>query len=175
MLGFCSSLMGSDKVALVDINFRIDSPNENQFLFSWHQDYWFSICSPKSLVAWIPISGVDQETGGIEMVSLQESRERIFRVRKADAYHSYSDSILLDEPLELPTLNAPEMAAGDMLGFRFDVLHRSRPNLSKDRCRWTLQLRWAAYDDPAFINERFQPGIVTKDRISYLERHLPGS
>ena len=167
---FCSELIGSDKIALVDINFRIDPPAENQYLFSWHQDFWFSMCSPKALVAWIPITNVDNETGGVDLISLVDSQSRIFRVRKADDYRSYSDSLVLDEAIDYHATASPDMAAGDLLCFRFDVLHRSRPNVASGRCRWTLQLRWAAYDDPAFIDERFQPGIVTKNMISYLER-----
>ena len=154
VLDFGASLMGTDKVALVDINFRIElASRESIPVFVAPRLLVFNLFTEVAcdMDSHFGCRGGDR---GLELVSLQQSQGRILRVRKADAYHSYSDSILLDEPFVFLTLNSPEIAAGDLLGFRFDVLHRSRPNLSQDRCRWTLQLRWAAYDDPEFVNDR---------------------
>ncbi|MBA4015777.1 MAG: hypothetical protein C0483_01175 [Pirellula sp.] len=164
------SIAGFRSPAIVDVNMRIDAPNEGKYLFSWHQDYWFSICSPRSLVAWIPLTDLDDETGGVEVLSLEQSQGRIYRVRAAENYHSYSDSIVLDEPLNASEAVRPVLSAGDVLFFRFDVLHRSRANLSQDRNRWTVQVRFADLEDPEFRRESFRPGVVTKDKITYLER-----
>jgi hypothetical protein len=155
---------------VVDVNMRIDAPSESKFLFSWHQDYWFSICSPRSAVAWIPLTDLDDLTGGVEVMSLAETGGRIFKVRPAETYHSYSDSIVLDEPVDVGAAVRPLPQAGDVLWFRFDVLHRSRPNVSADRNRWTVQIRLADLEDPEFRREAFRPGVVTKDKITYLER-----
>jgi hypothetical protein len=162
--------LGTEAMALVDLNFRIDAPSESQYLFSWHQDYWFSICSPKALVAWIPMMPLDDEVGGIDYLPLTTTEGRLLKVKRAAEYRSYSDSVLLDEELPSTPPETPQLNLGDALLFTFDVLHRSRPNRSRDRCRWTAQLRFVAYDDPAFLAERYRPGVVTKEKITYLER-----
>ena len=50
-----------ERPAIVDVNFRIDAPAEDKFSFDWHQDYWFSMCSPYALVAWTPLVPTDDE------------------------------------------------------------------------------------------------------------------
>lgn len=170
LLEIVGAATGGPSLALVDVNFRIDAPGEDHFLFSWHQDYWFSICSPKALVAWIPMTAGDEGTGGIECFPLQATGGRILKARGSDSYRSYSDAILLDEALPEREPLAPRAELGDALLFSFDLLHRSRPNRSRSRCRWTAQLRFVNYSDPYFRDEGFRPGIVTKDCITYLNR-----
>jgi len=165
-----STALGDTALALVDLNFRIDAPSEPQFLFSWHQDYWFSMCSPKALVAWIPMMPLDEEVGGIEYFPLSATGGRILSAKRAPEYRSYSDSILLNEPIPNGKPRRPLISWGDALLFSFDVLHRSLPNRALDRCRWTVQLRFVAYSDDAFLKERYRPGLVTKEHITYLER-----
>jgi hypothetical protein len=161
----------AEQLALVASTFRIDAPNEDHYSFSWHQDYWFSICSTRALVVWIPMRPIDLAEGGVELVSLQETGGKIFRVRRSPAYRSFSDSIILDEPFVPAAPVRYHISPGDALIFRFDVMHRSVPNRSSTgRCRWTCQLRFAAFDDPQFLAEGFRPGVVTKELITYLER-----
>ena len=170
LIDMISTLLGDSALALVDVNFRIDAPNEPQFLFSWHQDYWFSICSPKALVAWIPMMPLDEEVGGVEYFPLSATGGRILNVKRAPDYRSYSDSILLDEPIPSVEPRKADVSPGDAFLFSFDVLHRSLPNRTADRCRWTAQLRFVSYSDQSFLREGFRPGVVTKERITYLER-----
>lgn len=162
--------LGVQQPAIVDVNFRVDAPNEPQYLFAWHQDYWFSICSPKALVVWLPITDLDDQVGGVELLPLARTEHRVLRAKRGPDYTSYSNSLVLDEAVDTDHAIAPKLAAGDALVFRFDVLHRSRPNGSSGRCRWTLQIRVADFADPVFLDEGFKPGIVTADRITYLDR-----
>jgi hypothetical protein len=162
--------VGVERPAIVDVNFRIDAPDEQQYLFPWHQDYWFSICSPRAIVAWAPLTDLDDETGGVDVIERHRTGGRVLRARAADSYVSYSGSVELDEEVDTSNPVSPQMDAGDVLFFGFNVLHRSRPNVSKDRCRWTLQARFADLADPEFQKENFKPGVVTKDKITYLER-----
>jgi hypothetical protein len=162
--------VGVERPAIVDANFRIDAPEEQQYLFPWHQDYWFSICSPRAIVAWVPLTDLDDETGGVDVIERHRTGGRILKARAADSYVSYSGAVVLDEEVDTSNPVSPQINAGDVLFFGFDVLHRSRPNVAKDRCRWTLQARFADIADPAFQKENFKPGVVTKDKISYLER-----
>lgn len=168
--GVLRDSLGSENLAVVDINFRIDAPSEDHFLFSWHQDYWFSICSPDAVVVWIPMMPLDELTGGVEYLPLGRTQGKIFQVRANPEYRSYSDSVLLDEEVDTEGAVRPGLSEGDALLFKFNVLHRSMPNRSMTRCRWTAQIRVASYDDPAFGREGFRPGVVTRDRIMYLER-----
>ncbi len=156
---------------IVDVNFRIDSNGEEKFLFGWHQDYWFSICSPAAMVAWIPLTDVrEAENGGVEVIPRDVTGGRILKTRGGDRYSSYADAIVIDEAVPpSPKLNL-NMDVGDVLFFRFDVLHRSLPVLSKDRSRWTLQVRFADLADEAFRGEQFKPGVVTHSKTTYAER-----
>jgi len=170
LLATLKQAMGSDAIGLVDLNVRIDAPNEDKFLFAWHQDYWFSICSPQAVVAWIPLVQLDGEKGGIEVISNTETGDRVCKVKRSPVYESYSNSILIDEPVNDAAARQAIPGLGDALLFKFNVLHKSMRNSSKTACRWTLQLRFASFEDEEFRKEKFRPGIVTAQKISYLER-----
>lgn len=170
VLGNVMSVSGAKHLALVDLNVRIDAPKEDHFLFSWHQDYWFSICSRNAIVAWIPLVKTDKQVGGINIIPESAAKSRILKVKRNPKYVSYSNSILLDE--EIDDSSAVEVFPDlcDALLFKFSTLHKSMQNLSVDRCRWTLQLRFANYEDPEFAEENYRPGIVSSEKITYLER-----
>jgi ectoine hydroxylase-related dioxygenase (phytanoyl-CoA dioxygenase family) len=170
ILASIRSLMNSQAVGLVDLNVRIDAPAEGKFLFDWHQDYWFSICSSQAVVAWIPLVELDQKKGGVSLISNEYTGGRIFRVRRNAEYQSYSNSILVDEAV--PEEHSVDIipGLGDCAFFKFNVLHKSLPNTSGSACRWTLQLRFVSFEDEEFRRERFRPGTVTAQKITYLER-----
>ena len=153
------------------MNFRIDSHGEDRFLFGWHQDYWFSICSPAAIVAWIPLTDVRRDqNGGIELIPRDASQGRILKTRAGTAYNSYADAVVLDEPVPEGPFVSLDLEAGDVLLFRFDVLHRSLPVRSAGRARWTLQVRFADLHDSAFRGENYKPGVVTSSTSTYKER-----
>ena len=56
----------------------------------------------------------------------------------------------------------PKVTAGDVLFFKFDVLHRSLLNESVDRCRWTIQIRMVPFNDQYFREKAFKPRVVTR-------------
>lgn len=169
VIQFAESELGVEFPALVDVNFRIDAPNENKFAFDWHQDYWFSVCSPLALVAWTPLVATDNEIGGVEVYPQPDNNYKIYKVKRNEVYNSYSNSVLLDEDLPETPKVVPSVEPGDCLYFRFHMLHRSIPNISLDRQRWTIQSRIADFADLEFKYHDFKPGIVTKDYISYLD------
>ena len=153
--------------AVVDINFRIDAPGEDKFLFDWHQDVWYSMCSTNAVVAWIPLVTTDDELGGVELVP---GPNRIYRARRGKLpYSSYANAVVLDEEVDVSKAVRPHVNAGEVLFFRFNVLHRSVPNVADHRCRWTVQVRYCSYDDPQFRDHNFKPGIVTENYVSYLD------
>lgn len=153
---------------LVDVNFRIDAVGDEKYLFGWHQDYWFSVCSPAAVVAWIPLSFIDDAVGGVELVGRDQTEGRILRTRPGNEYRSYSDAVLIDEDVSgFPTQHFG-MNPGDVLFFRFDVLHRSLPLTDPSRARWTIQARFADLNDQEFRSAEFRPGQVKVDDVPFL-------
>jgi hypothetical protein len=157
--------------ALVDINWRIDSIGEEKYVFDWHQDYWFSVCSRKAVVLWIPLTEVTPQTGGLLLISNNVTGGRVFKTkRNQQQYNSYADAVLIDEEIkDLPFEKIDTMSAGDVLCFSFDVLHRSLPVISEIKSRFTVQLRFADFADVEFINNEYKPGIVNKNTVDYIK------
>lgn len=157
--------------ALIDINCRIDSSGEEKFLFDWHQDYWFSICSTNAVVVWIPLVGLDPDIGGLDIISNEHTGRRILKTRPGDKYDSYADAVLLDEALpSVESSRVDQMNAGDALCFGFNVLHRSLPVSSSSRSRFTVQLRFADFNDEQFISNNYRPGAVSSSATDYLRK-----
>jgi len=160
--------------ALVDVNCRIDSRGEEKYLFGWHQDYWFSVCSPRAIVVWLPVTSLTPATGGLQLISNAHIGSRIFRTKPGSQYQSYADAVLLNEDLpHSPIVTVDEMNQGDALFFRFDVLHRSIPIQSEYRSRFTVQLRFADYADTDFINAKYRPGTVNSQVVDYMNKEAP--
>jgi hypothetical protein len=169
VLDFAKENLGVRIPALVDVNFRIDAPQEGQFAFDWHQDYWFSVCSPMALVAWTPLVATDEKVGGVDVIPQSDKNAKIYRTIRNPEYKSYSNSILLDEPVPNIKIVSPQVNPGDCLYFRFHLLHRSIPNTSDNMQRWTIQSRIADFSDLEFKSHEYKPGIVSKEFISYLD------
>jgi len=153
---------------LVDVNCRIDSRDSDKYLFGWHQDYWFSICSTDAMVVWIPLVPIVPDTGGLDVISNLWTGGRLFETKPGDKYDSYADDVQLAEAI--PEDKACRMLpqVGDALLFRFSVLHRSAPVISKDLSRFTVQLRFADAADTAFVKNCYKPGTVSKTQTDFL-------
>lgn len=156
--------------ALIDVNCRIDSAGEDKYLFDWHQDYWFSVSSTNAVVVWIPLQRIDEGTGGIELFSLETSGTRVFKTTSGSTYNSYADAVKLAEELPVGPVVSATMEPGDALVFKFNILHRSRPVLAKDRSRFTMQLRFVDLTDPQFIANDYKPGTVSTANVDYLKQ-----
>ncbi len=154
--------------ALVDVNCRIDSKGDETFLFDWHQDYWFSVCSPSSVVAWVPMMDVDDAVGGLEVISNQWTDGKIYATSRGTTYKSYADAVKLAEAIPVDKATRANMQAGDMLFFKFNVLHKSAPIASDTRSRFTVQFRFADFADPEFRRNAFKPGVVNSQRVDFL-------
>jgi hypothetical protein len=165
------TICGMRKPALVDINCRIDSFGEGKYLFGWHQDYWFSVCSTQAVVVWIPLMELDKSVGGVELISNRHTGGRILKTRAGEHYNSYADAVVLDEALPgYESIAVDHMAQGDALFFAFSLLHRSLPVTNKERSRFTVQLRFADFEDKQFIHEKYRPGTVSAAKVDYLKK-----
>ena len=154
--------------ALVDVNCRIDSYDEEKYLFDWHQDYWFSACSPDAMVVWIPVASVPLECGGLRMIALESTGGKIFRNSAKESQHnSYADAFKLNENIKgLRGNTLTNLSSGDAAFFRFNVLHKSLPVSSPLKSRFTIQLRFADFCDSLFIDKNYQPNTVKFDSRS---------
>jgi hypothetical protein len=171
MLDRLGKICGLGFPALIDINCRIDSEGEERFLFDWHQDYWFSVSSPDSVVVWIPVLALTHDLGGVSLISNVHTGNAIYKTRKGTSYHTYADAVVLDS--EIPSAHAlefNELSEGDCLMFKFSTLHKSNKIQSKTRSRFTIQLRYADFCNREFKEHKFKPGIVSKDQIDYLDK-----
>ena len=156
--------------AITDINFRIDAPNELKYLFGWHQDYWFGMASSKAYVGWLPVTGTDDQIGGVDILDMKQPLD-LLRTKKGDQYNSYADAIVLDQQLPEGNVIQPEVAPGNVLFFSYMDLHRSRPNMSTDRCRWTIQVRMVDLADPEFLKAEYRPTTVNENSIPFLREN----
>lgn len=161
--------VGCKAPAVADVNFRIDSQSREQYLFGWHQDYWFSMGSRNGLVAWMPLTDVTEDIGGLEIISDVFTDRKIYDVRGGGKFDSYADLIVLDETIPSEHATSARVEAGDILLFRFDVLHRSLPVLSTLKSRWTVQARYCDFEDAEFQLNGFRTASVSKTSIPYLE------
>lgn len=155
---------------IVDINCRIDTNSEEKYLFDWHQDYWFSVSSQQAVVAWIPLTSIDAGTGGLDIIGNDVTGGKVFETKSGSTYNSYADAVKLAETLPADNPVAMLPAEGDMLLFRFNVLHRSRPVASAVRSRFTVQVRYADFKDKEFRARDFKPGTVTPGVVDYLKK-----
>ncbi|CAN1551063.1 Phytanoyl-CoA dioxygenase [Burkholderiaceae bacterium] len=158
--------------ALVDVNCRIDSKDEDKYLFDWHQDYWFSVCSPDAVVVWIPVEPIHAGTGSLEIISNEWTNGRVFATRAGNAYNSYADAVVLDD--EIPTAHAQsvtgDLSSGDALLFKFSMLHRSEAVSSSANSRFTIQLRFADMADAEFRRNFYKPGVVNSSQVDFLKK-----
>jgi ectoine hydroxylase-related dioxygenase (phytanoyl-CoA dioxygenase family) len=120
-------------------------------------------------VVWIPLEKIDEGTGGIELMSMACSGDKVYKTTLGKSYNSYADAIKLAEALpSCPIIDAP-MDAGDVLIFKFNILHRSKPVVAKDRSRFTMQLRFVDLADPQFISNSYKPATVSVASVDLMK------
>lgn len=163
--------IGIKSPALIDINCRIDSIGEEKYLFGWHQDYWFSIASKNAVVVWIPIYEITHDLGGLDLISNEHTSGRIYKTTAGNKYNSYADAVLLNEEIPLDhAITVDNMSPTDILIFKFNLLHKSNQVTSKTRSRFTIQLRFADFDDSEFLGNDYKPGVVINKNVDYLKK-----
>jgi hypothetical protein len=155
---------------LVDVNCRIDSFEGDKFLFDWHQDYWFSICSPNAVVVWMPLTDVVPETGGLEVISNRWTGGKIYDSCAGKSYNSYADAVKLNDSIPDDRSVRVLPVEGEGLLFRFSVLHRSGRVATPSKSRFTVQLRFADGADEEFLANDYKPGTVASSRTDYVSK-----
>jgi ectoine hydroxylase-related dioxygenase (phytanoyl-CoA dioxygenase family) len=142
---------------------RIDHPNEEKYLFLWHQDYPYNQDSTDGIVYWIPLQDVDDENGCLE-IAPGSHKEGIYPVRVVDPENQQKTgarTMTLADPSVVnryPGITIP-MRAGDVLVFSNLLLHRSQLNTSA-RARWTIQFRHGNFENPDAIQRDWPGGLI---------------
>lgn len=125
--------------------------------------------SPNGLVFWIPLAPLDSQTGTIHVVP--GSHKTGYRP-VVPITNGYWPDVIKDGPADNQYVPV-DVGPDEMLIFGPFLIHKSGDNLSKDRVRFTLQLR---FNDVDTLPEKTS-AFVAK-RSPYLEReyrkHLNG-
>ncbi|WP_218814800.1 phytanoyl-CoA dioxygenase family protein [Rickettsiella endosymbiont of Dermanyssus gallinae] len=122
---------------------RIDLPQEDKFLYSWHQDFPYQLRSLDGIVFWSPLRTLTNENGPLQIAacSHKQGAQKLYyagnnenkgynlRIKNVDALISNYDII---KPLLKP---------GDLLVFDFCAIHKSGFNFSQ-KSRWSMQFRY---------------------------------
>jgi hypothetical protein len=171
-LGLC------EPAVMHSYNLRMDLPEEDEFLFHWHQDSTYLLGSANALTYWIPLVPVSRESVGSIAVIPGSHRDgiRAYRTRFDSAGGppqwlslSPKDVHLCTEPDPATALDIVAMP-GDIVVFSQLLLHASLPNRGAG-ARWTVQVRHADLSEPDFIAAGFPMGDHTN--IVH-HQYLPG-
>lgn len=133
---------------------RFDLPWEEQFRSHWHQEHAYNPQSPEGLVFWVPLTDLNPDMGGVEILAGSHVEGTIHHAPLAK-YGSKSGLYQVGIPTEdLLTqryeVHRPIVRAGDLVVMRFDCVHQSGFNRSS-RLRATLQVRYFDFLDPIGI------------------------
>lgn len=141
---------------------RIDQPNEDTYLFPWHQDYPYIQDSEDGVVYWIPLQDVNQSNGWLRCAigSHKQGVAPVRMVGSGNETDSRARNLELADPSlpdKYPQVSVP-VNAGDALVFSTLLLHRSQPN-TNDRARWTIQIRHGNFEHPKAVSKGW-PGPI---------------
>jgi len=170
---WAKQLMGSKEVRFFYDQMFVKEPGADAPT-PWHQDMSFwplegnQICS-----FWIPMDPVTRENSGLQYVKGSHRWNNRFKAISPD----YNAVLLADSDLEdVPDINAHpdkyestswDMEPGDILIFHPLTLHGSSGNMTRDKRRRALALRWLGDD------VRYAPGH-TRMPIPYAHNSKPG-
>lgn len=128
--------------------FRLDRPNEEEFAFTWHQDYPHNLLSRSAVTGWVPLTPVTGEVGPMRVVP--GSHAHFYPVTlgsdggKSFTKHNtiqLADHDRLAEMFEASSIEVVDILPGDVVLMHSLLVHRSGHNRS-DRCRWVFNPRF---------------------------------
>jgi ectoine hydroxylase-related dioxygenase (phytanoyl-CoA dioxygenase family) len=166
-------LMGTETLISCNLKaVRIDHPNEDRYLFSWHQDYPYIQDSTDAIVYWIPTEDVTEDLGRL-VVALGSHKDGLAPIKLVDPDNKKRNgahTIELANPAITDKYEQYQvsMQAGDVLVFNTLLLHRSGPNRS-NRVRWTMQIRHGNFEHPMAIQKHWPGGMI--EGLQFQVRH----
>ena len=132
---------------------RIDRPNENYFATPWHQDYWYSFASDKSITIWFPLIHVTKKMGRLFVIPESHNKGLLSFQNTTNS----NDPFVLSHKANYLKTKEKEVNVpyGSILIFNQYLLHRSGLNKS-NKCRISMQLRYNSLDKGTAILSSFE-------------------
>jgi hypothetical protein len=160
------ALIGTDKIAVhpLGTNVRADHPDEDKFLYPWHQDYIYNLGSEDSVTFWTPLVDVD-DINGCLLIAPASHKYGIFPVHADDPLNQNRNSAQsfrianLDACLSRFNRFSVPMQVGDVVVFHGNFLHASQPNRSEGT-RWSLQFRYFNLEAPDAVARGWPGGAA---------------
>lgn len=155
MVDLAKLLIGTDLIASSDINaMRVDLPNEDKYLFDWHQDYPYVLDSLDGIVFWVPLQDVGEENGWLTM-AVGSHKLGLLKMSVSDPENlnnNRTKSMHIADPSVADRFAKVQLPVkyGDALIFNTLLMHASGPNRSP-RARCTVQFRYGNFRHPDAI------------------------
>lgn len=173
LIAIAQALMETETIIASDVKaIRVDQPDEDKYLFNWHQDYPFIMDSEDAIVFWIPLHDVDDHNGCLR-VAVGSHKLGILPMRvndKRNAQNNKQKFMEIATPScvdDFPQITVPA-ELGDVLVFSTLTMHCSQPNRSQ-HTRWTAQIRFGNFCHPNAV-KRDWPGSL-RDGSWFDEKH----
>jgi phytanoyl-CoA hydroxylase len=131
---------------LIAISSKKTASAEAYWKLPAHQDWASNLGSRNGVTIWIPLVDVSTEMGPLEVAPESHLLGAL--------PHTGTPPILAATPADMFWKSVP-MKAGDALFLDTFVIHRSGTNVTEDRIRWSLQLRYNDISDPDFIKRKY--------------------
>lgn len=129
---------------------RIDLPNDKEFKGAWHQEYPYQLRSLKGIVLWTPLIEILQSLGPVEFCigSQEEGILPLYEDKFSSGSAAYSwrlqnEEVIIEKYRKIAPLTKPT----DLVIIDWLVLHQSGINISENRARWTMQMRYFDFED----------------------------
>jgi len=156
ILDAVESLIGPELFANPVYNVRPKVPNVAAGAVPWHQDksYWPDANSNPVITVWIAIVDADEENGCLHICP-RTHRKRVLTYHKED--HTGTNYTEIDDELVEAAIgeygeDIVPVKAGSAILFNDRCLHMSTLNKSRDRVRWSVDLRYQPTDQDPMVN-----------------------
>ena len=155
MVDVAKLMIGTDLIVSSDINaMRVDLPNEDKYLFDWHQDYPYVLDLLDGIVFWVPLQDVGEEDGWLTL-ALGSQKLGLLKMMVEDPDNRANNrtrSMHIADPSVSERFEKVQLPVkyGDALVFNTLLMHASGPNRSQ-AARCTIQFRYGNFLHPAAV------------------------
>jgi len=145
ILNLCKKILGEkgSSIILTDVSLRLDPPMDRRNALEWHQDSSYFRQNDKcfdSLVLWIPLIDLNNDTGGLDVLSESYKIGQLKIKKKLNSsklYQSNQRKIEESKIKNFEEVNCNFLKKGDGIIMNMDQIHRSGTNRS-DKFRISL-------------------------------------
>ncbi len=153
ILDAVESLIGPELFSNPVYNIRPKVPKVAAGAVPWHQDksYWPDANSNPVITVWIPLVDADEENGCLRLVPHTHTSNVVSFHKETRTGTSYTelDPEELEEAIYEHGVLILPVKAGSAILFNDRLMHMSTLNLSDNRVRWSVDLRYQPTDqDP---------------------------